>query len=265
MDANMMKIIQKITLLCSACFTISVLSASLPDIEPQDAEDSTTIRIGKKVQNFKLILQREACVRALSDDLDQVVSLIRNIIGRLIIQEGLSQDLQADLLLDIEKLETDDLEHFCRYLALFNLREVEMPDVQTLQEKFGDIIPSDSDELLSNVIAQLAQWLGSKKIRMAALMLAVEYVLALVTWLEQRKHDVELSVEKRRIKLILTAIFKGDESTTAETFDAVIKVLNWKIVQKNPDIADEKSTEVVHKGMRKPICRICEISSCSIM
>jgi hypothetical protein len=78
-------------------------------------------------------------------------------------------------------------------------------------------------------------------------------------------HDVELSVEKRRIKLILTAIFKGDESKVAEAFDAFIKVMNWQISQKNFDIADEKSTELVHKGARKPICRICEISSCSIM
>jgi hypothetical protein len=264
MDANMMKIIRKTTFIHSAFFTISLLSASLPDIELQP-EESAVRRIGKKIQVFKSILHSEVGIRALSDDLDQVVSLIRDITNMIIIQEGLSQDLQADLLLDIEKLETDGLEHFCRYLALFNLREAEMPDVQTLREKFGEVVSSDSDASLCNVITQLAEWLGSKKMGMAALMLAIEYALALVTCLEQSKHDVKLSVEKQRMQVILTAIFKGDELKVAEAFDAVVKVLNWKVAQKNPDIADEKSTELVYKGARKPICRICEIPSCSIM
>jgi hypothetical protein len=268
MDANMMKITQKAMCICSILSTIASLSGVLPDIVSFDIEENgqaTARRIGKKIQNFRAMLQDETCARALSDDLDQVVAFIQDVACGIITQEGFSQDLQADLLLDIEKLEMDAIEHFCKYLTLFNLRLVDLPDVHVLQEKFSEFVPSDCAESLCNVTAKLALWLGSKKIRIATLLLAVEYVLALVTWLEQRMHDVELSVEKKRMQLFLAAIFKEDELRVAEAFDAFMKVSHWQALQHFPHIADEKFAELVHKDVRKPMCRICEISECIVM
>jgi hypothetical protein len=162
-------------------------------------------RLANRKTICKSILGSPAGAVLFESDLDQLVSCIQNLATTSGEENPCPDDLDAFIT-----------ERFCAYFKILK-GTVTLPQAKELHLRLSEVAflspdPQNFNEMAFNVTEQLIQWLGSKEIYFASVMIVLEVFVGLITKKGQEVTDLKMiRLVAGRMMILLNTILPNDQ------------------------------------------------------